>query len=165
MVPEGWDATILGDCVSIRSGSTPSKQRVDFWGGSIPWISAKDLKLHRIRNAQLHLTERGVVTAKLAEENSILVLVRGMTLLKDVPIGLVTRPVAFNQDIKALVASPNADPEFLSYMLVGKKRVLMGLVNTANHGTGRLDTELLRALPVHLPPRSCWPTPAARSAP
>ena len=152
MVPEGWVATSLGECVSFRSGGTPSKRNPDYWDGDIPWISAKDLKSHRITDAQDHLTDAGAASAKMAEPDNILLLVRGMTLLKDVPVGLVTRSMAFNQDIKALVSSLNVDPLFLSYLLVGKRLAMMGLVNTANHGTGRLDTDLLKSLPLVLPP-------------
>jgi type I restriction enzyme S subunit len=152
MVPEGWEASTLGECVSIRSGGTPSKQKPEFWGGDVPWVSAKDLKTHLISNAQDHLTGLGAEQAKMAEPDSVLMLVRGMTLLKDVPIGFVTKPVAFNQDLKALVANDDVDPKFLSYLLVAKKLQIMGLVNTANHGTGRLDTDLLKGLPVDVPP-------------
>ena len=152
MIPEGWSASTLGDCVSIRSGGTPSKQRPEFWGGEVPWVSAKDLKTHLISDAQDYLTAQGAEQAKIAEPDSVLMLVRGMTLLKDVPIGFVTKPVAFNQDLKALVANDDVDPKFLSYLLVAKKLQMMGLVNTANHGTGRLDTDLLKGLPVDVPP-------------
>lgn len=152
MVPEGWDPTTLGEAVSFRSGGTPSKQKPEYWGGEIPWISAKDLKFHKIDKAIDNLTDDGARAAKMAAVNSILILVRGMTLLKDVPIGLVTKPVAFNQDIKALVAKDGVDPLFFSYYLAGKKSAMMGLVNTANHGTGRLDTDLLKGLAINLPP-------------
>ncbi|MAM00081.1 MAG: hypothetical protein CL583_16700 [Alteromonadaceae bacterium] len=152
MVPEGWEASTLGECVSIRSGGTPSKQKPEFWGGDVPWVSAKDLKTHLISDAQDHLTTIGAEHAKMAKPDSVLILVRGMTLLKDVPIGFVTKPVAFNQDLKALVANKNINPKFLSYLLVAKKLQMMGLVNTANHGTGRLDTDLLKGLPVDVPP-------------
>lgn len=152
MVPEGWEATTLGDCVAFRSGGTPSKQKPEFWGGDVPWVSAKDLKSHRISDAIDRLTDAGAAAAKIADTNSILILVRGMTLLKDVPVGLTTKPLAFNQDIKALVANDDIDPLYLSYLLVGKKLAMMGLVNTANHGTGRLDTDLLKGLPLDLPP-------------
>ena len=152
MVPEGWFATQLGDCATFQSGGTPSKENASFWGGDIPWVSAKDLKQHYINGAQDHLTDLGASQAKIAAPNSVLMLVRGMTLMKDIPIGFVKRPVAFNQDVKALVANKGIDPLFLSYLLVGKKLTIMGLVNTANHGTGRLDTDLVRALPLDLPP-------------
>ncbi|MBB3995202.1 type I restriction enzyme S subunit [Sulfitobacter undariae] len=110
------------------------------------------MKTHLICTAIDRLTEVGARGAKMAQPDHILMLVRGMTLLKDVPIGFVTKPVAFNQDLKALVANENVNPLFLSYLLVEKKRVMMGLVNTANHGTGRLDTNLLKALPIDIPP-------------
>lgn len=152
MIPEGWSPTSLGDCVVFKSGGTPSKQKPEYWGGDLPWVSAKDLKTHRISTAIDTLTDQGAANAKIAETSSILMLVRGMTLLKDVPIGLVTEPVAFNQDLKALISNDEVDPVFLSYLLVGKKLALMGLVNTANHGTGRLDTNLIKALPINLPP-------------
>ena len=152
MVPEGWTASSLGECVSFKSGGTPSKKNPDFWGGEIPWVSAKDLKTHLISDAIDHLTKEGAAKAKMASPSDILMLVRGMTLLKDVPIGFVTKPVAFNQDLKALVPAQDIDPLFMSYLLVAKKLVLMGLVNTANHGTGRLDTDLLKSLPLDIPP-------------
>ena len=151
MIPEGWRPTELGALADFTSGGTPSKQNEAFWGGSFPWVSAKDLKKHVIDNAELCLTEEGRKVAKTAPVGSVLVLVRGMTLLKDVPIGYVAEPVAFNQDIKALVAKGRVDPKFLAYLLVSLRRPLMTLVNTANHGTGRLDTNLLKSFPVVLP--------------
>lgn len=152
MLPEGWDTYELGDLAEFKSGGTPSKQNDSYWGGAFPWVSAKDLKSHYITKAELGLTASGELQANVAPIESILVLVRGMTLLKDVPIGLAMRRVAFNQDIKALIANANVDPLFLSYFLVLQKKTMMALVNTANHGTGRLDTDLLRSLSVLLPP-------------
>lgn len=152
MIPEGWTHAELGTLADFTSGGTPSKQRDDFWGGTFPWVSAKDLKKHVVDSAELGLTDAGKREANTAPVGAVLVLVRGMTLLKDVPIGYVAKPVAFNQDIKALIAKGHVDPKFLAYLLVSLKRPLMSLVNTANHGTGRLDTDLLKSLPVLLPP-------------
>lgn len=152
MIPEGWTPTELGALVDFTSGGTPSKQTDDFWGGTFPWVSAKDLKRHIIDDAELCLTEAGKGVANIAPVGAVLMLVRGMTLLKDVPIGYVAKPLAFNQDIKALIAKGHVDAKFLAHLLVSLKRSLMTLVATANHGTGRLDTNLLKALPVILPP-------------
>ena len=151
MIPEGWTPTELGALADFTSGGTPSKQNDDFWGGTFPWVSAKDLKKHVIDSAELGLTDAGKGEANTAPVGAVLILVRGMTLLKDVPIGYVAKPVAFNQDIKALIAKGHVDPKFLAYLLVSLKRPLMTLVNTANHGTGRLDTNLLKAFPSSCP--------------
>lgn len=147
-----WTAAELGDVATFRSGGTPSKSDDANWGGDFPWVSARDLKHHDIESAELGLTETGRQMSNTAPKNAILVLVRGMTLLKDVPIGFAMRPLAFNQDIKALIAHSGVDPRYLSYLLVERKRSIMGLVNTANHGTGRLDTDLLKSLPLLFPP-------------
>ena len=36
-----WEYRRLGELVSFSSGGTPSKKRIDYWNGDIPWISAK----------------------------------------------------------------------------------------------------------------------------
>lgn len=43
-----WTYRPLGELVSFASGGTPSKKRDDYWGGTIPWISAKTLKTENI---------------------------------------------------------------------------------------------------------------------
>ncbi len=152
MLPDGWETMELGELAEFKSGGTPSKSDPSLWGGDFPWVSAKDLKSHIICRAELGLTAAGKQCAHVAPKDAVLVLVRGMTLLKDVPVGLASRPIAFNQDIKALIARNGVDPRFLSYLLVAHKQPMRALVNTANHGTGRLDTDLLKGLPIHLPP-------------
>lgn len=142
----------LGDVTEFRSGGTPSKHANANWGGEFPWVSAKDMKRHYIGTAELGLTEVGRRRANVAPRDAVLILVRGMTLLKDVPIAVTTRPVAFNQDIKALLPKKNVIAQYLSYNLVAQKQTILALVNTANHGTGRLDTVLLKSLSISLPP-------------
>lgn len=151
MVPNGWKKISLGDCSRFLSGNTPSKERADYWGGQFPWVTAKDMKSLCLEKSELRLTEQGKTVAAIAPANSILVLTRGMTLLKDLPVGLASRELAFNQDVKALIAKPEIDPWFLAYQLVVNKREILDLVDTAGHGTGRLDTELLKQFEILLP--------------
>ncbi|MGC2062295.1 MAG: restriction endonuclease subunit S, partial [Thermodesulfovibrionales bacterium] len=91
----------LGDVATFKSGGTPHKSKTDYWGGQFPWVSAKDLKSPVVRDSIDRLTKSGFEVANIAPENSLLILVRGMTLFKDVPVCLAGRAVAFNQDIKA----------------------------------------------------------------
>lgn len=152
MVPESWQATQIGDVATFSSGGTPSKQTAEYWGGGEPWISGKDLKSHYLSRSIDTLTEKGFATAKKAPQGASLILVRGMTLLKDFPVGYASREVAFNQDIKALVPKKNVDGLFLSFLLVAQKNRIRQLVSTAGHGTGRLDTSLVQGYPINLPP-------------
>ncbi|MCG8315526.1 MAG: restriction endonuclease subunit S [Pseudomonadales bacterium] len=154
MVPKGWTPSQIGDIAKFSSGGTPSKKKSEYWGGTEPWISGKDLKTHYLANSIDNLTEDGFKVAKKAPKGASLILVRGMTLLKDFPVGYATRDVAFNQDLKALVPAKNVDGLFLSFLLVAEKHKIRQLVSTAGHGTGRLDTHSIQEYPVNLPPIS-----------
>lgn len=142
----------LQNICSIKSGGTPSKNDKNLWGDHLPWITAKDMKMPVLRSSLLKLSKTGEGKAKTTPANSLLILVRGMTLFKDVPVCLAERELAFNQDIKALVLDEGIDPKYVLYFLMGSKHRLMKLVDSAGHGTGRLNTDLLKAFPILLPP-------------
>ena len=151
MVPKGWKVRELGELAKFISGGTPSKSTESYWGGGHPWMSGKDLKKHFLSSSIDTLTDEGFNSANKAPAGSTLILVRGMTLLKSFPVGFATKPLAFNQDLKALIPEKNIDGLFLSYLLAGNKEKIRQLVSTAGHGTGRLDTESLKAFPTLLP--------------
>ncbi len=136
----------------MRSGGTPSRDNQSFWTGSIPWFSGKDLKSFVLRDSIEHVSPGAVKKGGIVGAGTLLVLVRGMTLMKEVPVGITTRNAAFNQDVKALVPDPNqADARFLGYYLRAENCRLRNCVTTAGHGTGRLPLESLEEYPVPLP--------------
>lgn len=150
-LPKGWEYRELGDLVRIVSGGTPARSNAEYWGGDMPWITAKDLKEFDLRDSQERLTESGAKQATVAPENTVLVLVRGMGLFKDIPIGITSRPMAFNQDVKALYPNEEIVPRYLGYALQALRHYLMGNVDQAGHGTGRLSTTVLEELPLPIP--------------
>jgi type I restriction enzyme S subunit len=148
-----WRDTTLGEVTDFLSGGTPSKGRPDYWVGSVPWVSAKDMKRFRLEDSEDHVSERAVANGtKLVPAGSVLLLARGMTLLNDLPICVISRPMTFNQDVKALRPKPHVSPDYLPYLLLGNKDRLLSLVDLAGHGTGRLNSDELKALNVALPP-------------
>lgn len=151
--PAHWDSQTLGDVTSWMSGGTPSKSNPDFWGGSIPWMSAKSIKSFYLFDSEDRLTDAAVADgARLVDPGDILMLVRGMTLHNDIPIGVATRKMAFNQDVKGIRGANGADTRYIAYWLLANKRNLLAAVDQASHGTGRLRTDILHAMPLHLPP-------------
>lgn len=150
--PDGWSRDELGKLVKFSSGGTPSKEVPEYWNGDIPWITAKDMKTFELRGSEIMITLDGLKHGgRTVPEKSILILVRGMTLMKDVPIGLTTREIAFNQDVRGLQVKGQMEPRFLAYALVGQKETLLGLVDIAGHGTGRLSSEVLAEHPISYP--------------
>lgn len=154
MVPSGWEITALIDITKWSSGGTPSKSNASFWGGEIPWISAASMRGHYYSDSGLRITDLAVSkSAKMADKGSVLLLVRGSMLWNKIPVGITTRSVSFNQDVKCIVPYPNKlnVEYFLSWFLANENR-LMGMVTGTGIGAGKLDTNDLQNLEIALPP-------------
>lgn len=142
----------LRDYVSLASGNTPSKSNSEYWGGATPWVSAKDMSEFWLEDSEDHLTEAGVAAAsRIVPAGTVLMLTRGMTLHNRVPICRIARDGAFNQDVKAVLPKDGLYPSFLPYLLTGNHDRLHERVDAAGHGTGRLNTDAILSLPVHVP--------------
>ena len=151
-MPKQWDSRSLADLAEFRSGGTPSKAIPEYWGGPIPWVTVKDMKAMRFSGTARTITDLGAKRVTMTPKGSVLVLVRGMGLFKDLPVVLCDEAVAFNQDIKSLVPKQGVDGEFLAFALISRKNTILRHVDSAGHGTGRLDTELLRSIQLPFPP-------------
>jgi type I restriction enzyme S subunit len=152
----GWSTATIGESCAVFSGGTPSKGNQEYWRGSIPWVSAKDLKFDRISGAALHISEEACKDSatKIAPVGALLVLVRGMGLANGVPIGEVMSPVAFNQDIRAIVPPESVIPRFLALAL--RYSITNGggrnLLSSAAHGTLKIDSDVFHQLTYPVPP-------------
>jgi len=153
MLPEGWKAYSLIDITKWSSGNTPSKSENDFWGGDIPWISAVSMRGIFYSDSNLKVTEKALKhSAKVANENDILLLVRGSMLWNKIPVGIATRIMAFNQDVKCIKAdTKKVDVRFLLYWFLAKEKQLLGMVTGTGIGAGKLDTNELQSLDIYLP--------------
>lgn len=147
-----WRTKCLGELVTFLSGGTPSRGVSAYWQGEIPWISASSLRTFYVWRSDTNLSKAGVAAgSRMAPVGSTLLLVRGSALHNEILAGLVTKPVCFNQDVKALVPNPSLVPEFLTFCLHGRADELLRLVSSAGNTAGVLDTKILRALEILLP--------------
>ncbi|USP05299.1 restriction endonuclease subunit S [Vibrio sp. LQ2] len=154
MVPNGWLVKSLNDITNWSSGGTPSKSNPAFWNGDVPWISAASMRGHYFGDSEVKITEKAVSNgAKMAPQNSLLLLVRGSMLWNKIPVGIATRKVSFNQDVKCLKPDiSKTDSEFLLYWFLNNEHRLMSMVTGTGIGAGKLDTTDLQNLDVFLPP-------------
>ena len=147
-----WTTCPLGELVRFTSGGTPSKKQPDFWKGDVPWISAKTLKNERIATSDLFISEDGLnAGSKIAPCGSILLLTRGSGLFNDIPVGLVEREVAFNQDIKCIDSCSEIENKFIFYWLLSQKKYLMAKVGVTGIGAGKFDLDFLQKLEIPIP--------------
>ncbi|MBN8740582.1 MAG: restriction endonuclease subunit S [Xanthomonadaceae bacterium] len=147
-----WEARALGELVTFLSGGTPSRGAASYWSGEIPWISASSLRTFYVWRSDTNLTKEGVAAgSRMAPVGATLLLVRGSALHNEILAGLVTKPVCFNQDVKALVPNSLLVPQFLTFYLHGKADELLRLVSSAGNTAGVLDTKILKAFEILLP--------------
>ncbi len=136
------------------SGSTPSKGDSHFWGGSVPWVSPKDMKTDIIIDSMDYITEEAIQKrmAPLVPANSILVVMRSGILQRTVPVALADLPVSINQDMRAFVVKDRAVllPSFLATYLQCRQADLLKLVKWSTT-VQSINSEELEAFPIPLP--------------
>ncbi|MEI2714903.1 MAG: restriction endonuclease subunit S [Nocardioides sp.] len=148
-----WGSTTLGEAGRWVSGGTPSTSNEAFWGGDIPWMSSKSLTMFQVRDSDRRLTTLGAANGtKLVPVDTILMVVRGMSLKTEFRMGITQRQVALSQDLKALLPSQSFDPLFLAYSIKARTEDVLDMVDEAGHGTGRLQTDRLFSLRLPVPP-------------
>ena len=109
---EEWIEKRLGDVFTTATGTTPPKSNADFYGDFIPLVKPPELCNELIDSASDGLSEDGAAVARLLPQKSILVSCIG-NLGK---VGLNTVPVAFNQQINAILPDEShAIPEFMFF--------------------------------------------------
>ena len=75
-----------------------------------------------------------------------------MGLANGVPICELAKPCAFNQDVKAMKPHASVDPTFLRVMLKQQESQFRKILETAAHGTLKINTDDLSKIRFPLPP-------------
>ena len=104
-------------CKAILGGGTPSKSHPEYFMGTIPWVSPKDMKQTIINDSIDHITEEAIAnsTTNLIPRNSVLMVIRSGILKHTLPVAINNVPVTINQDRKAFVPDNAISTEFLIY--------------------------------------------------
>ena len=154
-IPAHWEIKKLWHMINIVGGSTPSKEKPEFWtNGTIPWISPKDMKSLEIISSIDHITEKALqeTSIQLINPPVILIVVRGLILARTIPIALTTIPLTINQDMKAMEVKSGDSAKFLSFLLRGMEQYFMAFIEDSGHGTKRFRTNDLKQIFLAMPP-------------
>ncbi|MGP4789744.1 restriction endonuclease subunit S [Psychrobacter sp. 1Y11] len=121
-VPEHWDLVPLKYLCNFSGGGTPTKDNLSYWtGGTIPWVSPKDMKSFWIDKTQDYITESAVKesSTKLIKAGALLMVVRSGILQRTIPIAINTVDVTMNQDMRALQFNERMTSEYAANYIVG----------------------------------------------
>jgi type I restriction enzyme, S subunit len=134
-IPVGWEVVSLGQTGKWSGGGTPSKANKGFWGGNIPWVSPKDMKVEFIDKTQDYITEEAVCNSStnLVKKNSLLMVVRSGILQHTLPLAIAARDLTLNQDMKALSVTEGYSSEFIyNYLQANNHKVLRATLKAGN---------------------------------
>ncbi|NWO08517.1 MAG: restriction endonuclease subunit S [Alteromonadaceae bacterium] len=152
-VPAHWEIFRLKQLVKVQGGATPTKERLDFWDGQIPWVSPKDMKKDRVSDSADHITKKALSEAGLSmvSPGVVLVVVRGMILAHSIPVAITEVPLTINQDMKALTPCGQLSSEYMLLLLAGIKDAIFSYIDSSAHGTKKLEWERFENIQLPLP--------------
>jgi type I restriction enzyme S subunit len=152
---DGWEWRELADVGTWVGGGTPSKQRAEFWeGGTIPWVSPKDMKSWCLDSTQDAITEPAVEgsSAKVFDANSVAVVVRSGILEHTLPVALVPFKATANQDMRVVTPRDGIDAEWLMYALQADAEAVRRACHKDGTTVASIDVPKLTAWTLPVPP-------------
>jgi len=156
-LPPGWRWVKLAEVCEFRHGGTPSKNNCDYWSGTIPWVSPKDMKTDMLKDTEDHVSQKAVdeTSNYIVSHGTLFIVARSGILSRHFPVAVAMRDMAFNQDIKALL--PKEEKIISSYLyFVLKKKEIEILSEGIKKGATvhSLKSNYIENLSIPLPPLS-----------
>ena len=156
-LPENWVTAKLGALGVWSGGGTPSKSNPTFWeGGTIPWVSPKDMKFVSIDDSQDHITESAVKgsATKILPKGSLLVVTRSGILQHSLPVATNSRDVTLNQDLKALTPKDGFDVKYLYFAIRRFERDILHVCCKAGTTVQSIEFPRLKDFEIPIAPLS-----------
>ena len=153
-LPRGWTIQRIKHVASFTGGGTPSKAVDEYWGGTIPWVSPKDMKVFRIRESQDYITEAAVASSacNLVAAGATLMVVRSGILQHTIPVAINDVPVCLNQDMKALLPEAGTVSEYLAYVVQGLNDRLLDEWVKQGATVESIEHDSMANTPIPVPP-------------
>jgi type I restriction enzyme S subunit len=153
-IPQHWATGRVASLFALRSGGTPSTDNPDYWDGSIPWVSAKDMKALILEDTEDHISPEGLADspAQMVPPRCVLLVTRSGILKHTLPVAVPQLAVAINQDVKALIPALLIHAEYFAYTLNGNQMALLTLWRQQGATVESLDVEAVKVTAVPLPP-------------
>ena len=151
--PHKWELQSLSNiCKDIYGGGTPSKSHPEYFEGSIPWVSPKDMKSDIIMDSIDHITEEAVENSstKMVPKGAVLMVIRSGILKHTLPVAIAAVELTVNQDMKAFIVGENVTAKFLMYYFRTIKADVLSRVRSVT--ADNIDFKEFQKRMVILPP-------------
>jgi type I restriction enzyme S subunit len=151
LIPQGWSIKRLCEFGRVVTGKTPSTEKPEFFGGSVPFIKTPDMHGNTFCIASADtLSDLGAASqkSKTVPVNSIIVNCIGALAGS---VSITTTSCQTNQQINSVVLRDQRDREFLYVSLT---RLREGLRQIGSNGATMINVNKSKfeLLPVRTPP-------------
>jgi type I restriction enzyme, S subunit len=154
MIPDGWQRKSLGEIADISSGSTPLRQKDEYWNeGTIPWVTTGEIDYQIIESAKEKITELALkeCSLKIYDRGTILMAMYGQGITRG-RIALLGINAATNQACCAISVNSSANTKFIYFQL----EHLYSEIRKLGHGGNQqnLNGQIIKQIPIMFPPLS-----------
>lgn len=119
-LPYGWVWTKIGQLFQVYVGSTPARDRANYWGGTVRWVSSGEVAFRDIYDTREKITQRGLesISAEIHPPGSVLLAMIGEGKTRG-QAAILRVPASHNQNTAAIrVGETPCIPEFLFYFFL-----------------------------------------------
>ncbi|MCK9276349.1 MAG: restriction endonuclease subunit S [Syntrophales bacterium] len=150
-----WYTPALGQVATITGGSTPRRNKAEYWNGAIPWLTPTDLPMPGegiadVIDTSSKITQEGLAatSAQLLPVGTVLFSSRA-TIGK---LGISRVPLATNQGFANFIPKRFVDAKYLAYCLLHHKTEITALAGSTTFK--EVTKTALKKFRVPLPPLS-----------
>ena len=151
-LPLGWSVRKLSHLFgSIGSGTTPTSDSDEYYGGTIPWVTTGELRETTILETSRYVTGKAMKdfsALKLHPKGSLVIAMYGATVGR---LGFLGMDATVNQACCVMSKPLDLDIEYVYYALQGLREILVSLATGG--GQPNISQGLLKSFMIPVPPR------------
>ena len=166
-VPEHWTTGKLCYYATLDTGSTPDRQRPEYWNGDIPWVKTGEVRYEDICETEEKITELALLetSCSLQQPGTLLMALYGQGVTRG-RVGMLMTAASCNQACAAITPSPSIDGRYLELYLTNAYAHLRSLGNETTQQNLNLD--FVGKLELLVPPlaeqKCIWQTTKQRTS-
>lgn len=149
-LPAEWKVYSIGEISDVTSGGTPSRDRPEFWDGTIPWVKTGEIDYKEIVDTEERISAAGLAScsAKVVPKGSLLMAMYGQGVTRG-RVALLGIDAALNQACLAILPGAKVSARFLFYVLMAQYEQLRSL---GHEGTQKnLNAALIKSVMIPVP--------------
>lgn len=120
-IPVDWDVVKVKDLGEVITGTTPRTAVKEYWNGSYPFVTPTDISESKyVSVTERTVSEKGLEEGRCIPRGSVVV-----TCIASIgKVAIAARPCITNQQINAIICTPENDPQYVYYAMAFRTNIL-----------------------------------------